>query len=71
MVRDRKGGPGTISCTTKVKGALLSLQAEGFRVSQGFTPVMLTHARCCRLGCHSVQCQQMQCRGTHLMAGRG
>ncbi len=26
MVRDRKGGPGTISCTTKVNGALLSLQ---------------------------------------------
>ena len=27
MVRERKGGPGTISCTTNVNGALLSLQA--------------------------------------------
>ena len=26
MVRERKGGPGTISCTTNVNGALLSLQ---------------------------------------------
>ncbi len=71
MVRDRKGGPGTISCTTKVKGALLSLQTTRFRVSQGFTPIVLTHARRGRLGCHPVQYQQMQCRGTHLMAGRG